>query len=410
MSSETTPELVPAAGHTWSHAPFRRLIATLLLTRAGNYMQTVASGWLAFHLTGDPMVVGVVSFLALGPALLGSPLGGRLADRYCPRRLATGLSFLSAIGPLGLAVLAVTDSITLPALYLLTAVSALPYSVNQPVRSIVVPYSVPMGLRRQALIDVSAANNVAELVGAIIGGVVVQTVGPALPYLFNAGAHLLTATVLILSPQLQASCDAARAAESGGVLAALRIAARIPLVLSVLLGVGAFYLLVAPIESQMPTLAGDHSEGAAALGFLLAAVSVGSMVGNVAIRRLIGTGSATDVLFVGLGVAAASVLALGWSNTLVGDAVLLVGYGLGWELVAVSAGSTLQLAVPPSIAGRMVGVAHLMSSGLTALGALLVGGLFTTVQVDPSLRLVGLVALLLAVALPRLRRHGPAAD
>lgn len=390
---------------TLAYPAFRRLLLALLLTRAGNLMQTVASGWLVFQLTASPMAVGLLGFLALGPGLLGSPLGGRLADRFCPRHLAIGLSFASALGPLALAGLSVADSLSLPAIYALTVITALPYTVNLPVRAIVVPFAVPMGLRERALADVSAANNVADLFGAVAGGVIVQVTGPGLPYAFNGAAHVMTGLVLIASPLLQAACDRARDERTGGIAAALRVGLRIPVVQIMVVGTVTFFLLIAPVESLMPTLAGDHSEGAMALGFLLAGIGVGAMIGNPLVRSGIGTPRLnTRTMIIGLGLASVAVILLGWSNSLATDFALLMVFGAGWEWVSVASSNTLQLQVPFAIAGRMVGVYYLLSMGLAAIGALLLGWLFAAAGVDPSLWVVGLVAVVVTALLAGWRR------
>lgn len=376
-----------------------------MLTRSGNYMQAVGSGWLAYRLTGDPMAVGVLGFLALGPSIVVGPLGGWLADRWCPRRLAIVLSLLSAVGPAALAVTAATDRLTLPVLYGLTLVSAIPFAVNLPIRSIVTPFAVPGDLREQALADVSASNNLADLFGALAGGFIVQFVGPAPVYAFNAFALCVTALTLIASPVLQESCDQARAQETGSISAALRAGWRIPVVPITIFATVVFFVVLSPLEMLMPTLAGDHSEGAMALGLLLAAIVVGAAIGNPLLRHRIGDPRRnTATLLIGIGANAVAVVALGWSDSLLSDMAVLLLFGAGWEWVAVAASNSLQLQVPPSIAGRMVGLYTLLSVGGTALGSLLMGAQFSWWGVDPTLHLLGLFGLA-AVAFLAWWRH-----
>ena len=67
---------------------YRRVFFARAVSSAGSYMQVVAASWLVYHLTNSAIAVGVLTSLALGPALVGGPIGGVLADRYDPRRLA----------------------------------------------------------------------------------------------------------------------------------------------------------------------------------------------------------------------------------------------------------------------------------------------------------------------------------
>lgn len=132
-------------------------------------MQLVASGWLVFQLTDSAMAVGVLGLLALGPALVGSPTGGWLADRFCPRKLAVTLSALSSIGPAALTLIAFTGEPTVAQIYVFTLVGAIPNSIAAPIKAIVTPYSVPAALRRQAVSDVRIVGVGAAAFFALIG-------------------------------------------------------------------------------------------------------------------------------------------------------------------------------------------------------------------------------------------------
>jgi MFS family permease len=96
------------AGHVrsiWSFPAFRRVFFAKAVSAAGSYMQLVAATWYVFHLTGNATSVGVLSALALGPAMVGGPLGGALIDRFDPRRLAVVLCLLQALPVAAMAVL-----------------------------------------------------------------------------------------------------------------------------------------------------------------------------------------------------------------------------------------------------------------------------------------------------------------
>ena len=73
---------------------FRRFFLARAVSSAGSYMQIVAATWYVYQATGNAASVGLLSALALGPAVVGGPIGGALADRYEPRRLAIVLYLL----------------------------------------------------------------------------------------------------------------------------------------------------------------------------------------------------------------------------------------------------------------------------------------------------------------------------
>lgn len=390
---------------TWDHPPFRRILVARAISGLGSYMQLVASGWLVFHLTGSAMAVGVLGLLALGPALVGSPTGGWLADRFCPRKLAVTLSALSAVGPGALTLIAFSGEPTVAQIYTFTLIGAIPNSIAAPIKAIVTPYSVPPALRRQAVSDVSAAYGVAQLLGSLIGGTLVQFAGPGWAYLVNAASEVLNAVVYRLSPVLQQACDRARETRTGGLWSGLKLAWAYDSVRIVGVGAVAFFALIGPLQALMPKLSAAHNDDPMLLGVLLASISVGSLLANPVIRRrLTDSRSATRLLVEGLIIASASTVGLSASGSMVLDCVFLIGVGIGWECVYVAGLSSLQLDIPADISGRTVGGAYLCIGCCLALGAVGVGWLFDTAGVGWSLAGIGVLGTAVGLDLYRRQR------
>ena len=64
---------------------FRLYMLGQIISVAGNWMQTVAQGWLVYQLTSSELWLGIVAFASGVPMLLISPWAGVLADRYSKR-------------------------------------------------------------------------------------------------------------------------------------------------------------------------------------------------------------------------------------------------------------------------------------------------------------------------------------
>ena len=92
-------------------------------------MQTVAAGWLVLLLSDSAAAVGVLAALALGPSLVGAPIGGWLADRFCPRKLTITFCIIRFFPPAILAALAFTDGLSVPIIYALVLATAIPMAV-----------------------------------------------------------------------------------------------------------------------------------------------------------------------------------------------------------------------------------------------------------------------------------------
>ncbi len=370
-------------------------------------MLMIGSAWLVFTISGSAMDVGIVAALSLGPSLIGAPLGGSLADRYCPRKLSQLFMALQVPPLLILTVLAASGSLTVPLIFIFIFAYAVPRSISRPILELVVPFTVPPELQRQAVTDASAADNTAEFAGAVVGGAAVQLLGAATVYGFNAFACLAVVVALMMSPVLQRACDAARAHRDASLRAGVREGWPIPIVKTVVFGGTFFFLLIAPIEQLMATIAADHGEGAALLGLLLSAIAVGATAGNRALGYLGTRGrQSQDLLVWGALIAAPPTILLGFSSSVVTDYLLLLIIGFAWEMLQVSGRSAMQLEVPPQISGRMVGIFYVIVTGASAVGALIAGWLFSELGVNAALIGVGTVALVCAVVL---YLHGRAA-
>lgn len=372
-------------------------------------MQVVGAGWLVYHLTGSAMQVGVLAALALGPSLVGAPIGGVLADRFCPRKLSITLCTAQAVPAGVMAILAFAGLLSVPWIFVLVLLGAVPYSLNQPIIALVVPFTVPPELRHEAVTASSMAYNLSRLTGAVLGGVVVQVIGPGGAFALNSASYLVVAVVLLFSPVIQASCDAARAHQSSGLAGGLRTGWHVPVVRVALLGAAVFFLIVAPIEQLMPKIAADHSDGAMMLGLLLAALGIGALSVNPILRHRVHD-ARTGGLAVAVGLVTATIglALLAVSPWLVTDFLALFIVGISWELVFVSGQGSLQLEVPRDIRGRMIGLFYLLVTGATALGALALGMLFDYLGVRTSLLLgAAVVAVGAGVLLVRPSRIGP---
>src|SRR6266550_45574 len=82
---------------------FRRLWLGQLVSQLGSALTTVAVPFQVYRLTGSSFDVGLVSLAQLGPLLVGSLLGGSIADAFDRRRILLGSQLALAGCSAGLA-------------------------------------------------------------------------------------------------------------------------------------------------------------------------------------------------------------------------------------------------------------------------------------------------------------------
>jgi MFS family permease len=75
------------------------------ISTLGKWVQQVALAWLAYHLTGSAILLGLITFLSLAPQLLIGPLAGAWIDRHDKRRLLIGVQVVLVLQSLTLAVI-----------------------------------------------------------------------------------------------------------------------------------------------------------------------------------------------------------------------------------------------------------------------------------------------------------------
>lgn len=365
-------------------------------------MQIVAATWYAYKITGSATSIGLLSALALGPAIVGGPIGGALADRFDPRRLAVTLYVLQAVPATVMAVMDLVGDLALGWLYALIFAGAIPYSLNSPVISLVGPYTVPQEYRSAAVAQASMMFNVTRFAGAVAGGFLVHVVGIGAAFAFNALSYLLVAAVLArtrLVSEVDRHPSAPDSREAGdGVLRLARLA---------ILGVGVFFVFVAPVEQLMPTVAEEHGMTAAAVGLLIGAIGIGAMVANPIIGKDRSPHRRRRLMATGLLLAAPGMVTLAITprHGLLIDLVAAAVIGFGWEFVFVGGQTAVALDVPAAVRGRMMGLFFVLVTATTAVGAVGLGLLINIWGMPTTFLITAAVVIAVGVALLGVRRE-----
>jgi len=165
---------------------FRRLYVGQLVSFLGSQLAIVAVPYQVFRLTRSSFQVGLVSLAQLGPLLVGSLVGGAVADRMDRRRLIMAMQVAQAATSAGLALNALHGLGSLWPIYVATAAAAALSGIDRPARSA----SVPNVVDRSQLAAAYALWQVLLQVGAVAGpalaGVLLARFGLAPLYWLDA--------------------------------------------------------------------------------------------------------------------------------------------------------------------------------------------------------------------------------
>lgn len=397
------------------YANFRRAFAARIVSGVGSWMQTVAAGWLIYKLTGSATAVGVLTVMSRGPSIALAAWGGELADRFDRRRLLIAMALIHAVGATGLAAVTWDESSiggVLP-IYAPIFVMGIASALAAAGQETVVTSSVPPELARRATGYASVGYNLARLVGPALGGVLVVAIGTGPCFAFNALTY-----VFVLAAMWRLDLPPREPSPPLRIKEAVAEARGDVFLRDLLAGAAMFALIVGPIQELAPTIARAQGTGAHLLGFLLAALALGGLIGNLIRTKLEARGAEARNMVAGALIAGAAAMALLGMTSELGVGLLGEGsdYGLAlgamlfaggaWDVIFVVSLTGVQLE-DRRVAGMMTGLFFTLTvTGVTA-GALLMGALFDLASVGNGL-LVAAAAIAL-VGWRFVRVHRPPA-
>lgn len=380
------------------HRDYSLLVAGIMGTQLGSWVQTVAQGWLVYQITHSAFQLGLVGFIRGSALLIVSPFSGALADRFDRRRmliLATGLSALS--GTI-LAILVGLHLIQVWQVYLTALIDGVANSSNLPVRQAMVYDAVEDRELTTAIAVQSLASNLMRVTGPVLGGVLIGYFSLSLAFFVQAAAYAADLLVTVfLHPQPPAGPRRAPFMESvrGGLIYIVRT----PLLLRLTLLVVIPVLLVYPYVQFMPVFAEKVLHvGAQGYGFLNTAVGYGSLIGSV-IVAVIGTVPRRGlVVLSGTLLYTLMVCVFSLMHAFEAAFAVLVLAGVANSIYLTLNQTLLQLNVEDAYRGRVLAV-YAMASSLYPIGALGMGALIALIGAPHAVATLSLLATVLGVAM-----------
>ena len=367
----------PALARTFSSLKvpnYRKYFTGQLASITGNWMQTVGEMWLMVKLTGSGSLVGLTAGLQFLPILLFGAWGGLLADRLPKRRVLTYTQLSLTVPALTLFFLAASGAAEPWMVLALVLVRGSVLAIDNPSRqSFVVEIVGP-----DRVVNAVALNSVvvhsSRILGPALAGGVIALIGIAPCFLVNAFSFLAMFIALrTMNPrELQTPKPADR--QPGEVRTALRYVRRTPELLVPLLMMALVGTISFNFQVLLPLLADFTWHGTASTYALLtAAMGIGSVGGALAAGA---RGRVSPALLVGSSLLFGVAMLLAAAAPTLGLQVLaLVPLGAASVTFAAGVNSALQIAVEPTMRGRVMALYSVVFLGSTPIGAPLVGWL-----------------------------------
>jgi MFS family permease len=375
---------------------FRLFFGGQIVSQAGTWMQSVAIAWLVLDLTGSGVALGLVTACEFLPILLFGAWAGVVADRVDRHRLMTATQTAFLLLASTLAVLTLTDRVSVAALYGLSLVFGLINALDNPSRRALVVELVPETDVPNAVGLNSAIMTGSRVVGPALAGVVIAGPGAGVCFAINALSYVAVIGALLRMDRAQLRSSPRVAKAKGQLREGLRYLwrtpdLRLPIVLMAVVGTMTFNYQV-----TLPLLAERTFHGTASTyTMLFATLSFGSLVGAlvVARRTSVGLGFLNRA---GIGLALTS-FALAAAPTL--PLAMLAALAVGFCNILMIAGATtvVQLRSVPAMRGRVLALLSVVFLGSTPIGGPIVGAVSELTDVRVALAL-GAASTLAAVA------------
>ena len=175
-----------------AYRDYRILWIASLSSQAAAWALIVARGWLVYDLTGSSGWVGMVTFAAMIPRVVVTPISGYLSDRFDRRTiLATMFSFNLVLTTV-LAIWAFSGTMELWHLVMLSFLNGSARAAQMPASQALLPNLVPRSLLLNAVALNQATQQGARLVGPAAIVPVLAWTGPEGAFAFCIGFYALS--------------------------------------------------------------------------------------------------------------------------------------------------------------------------------------------------------------------------
>jgi MFS family permease len=379
-----------------SHRNYRLFFFGEGISLIGDWMQSVAMSWLVYRLTNSALLLGVVGFTTQIPAFLLTPLAGVLADRLNRRHILVITRALPIIQSFTLAFLTLTGTITVWHIIPLSLFLGLVNAFDMPTRQ---AFVVEMVEKREDLGNAIALNsfifNGARLLGPSIAGILIAILGEGICFLLNGISNIAVVWALLAMKITTRKTEIHVGLLLQGLKEGFSYAFGFTPIRYILLLIGLISLVGMPYTVLMPIFARDILHGGPnTLGFLMASLGVGAVVGAVHLASRKSVLGLEKMIAIASSIFGIGLIAFSLSHFLWLSLLLLLLTGFGMMVHFASSNTVLQTIVDDDKRGRVMSIYTMAFMGTAPFGSLLAGSLASRIGAPNTLIICGISCVL----------------
>jgi MFS family permease len=358
-----------------AHRNFRLFFVGQFISLVGTWMQRIAQAWLVLNLTHSPFLLGLVGALQWLPVLFLSLVGGVVADRVSKRSLLVVTQSAQMLQAFVLGALVLSGTVQYWHVVVLACALGFTSAFDIPTRQAFVFEMVEGEHTMNAVALNSTIFNGARLFGPAVAGIAISQLGMGWAFLANGVSFIAVIIALLMM-----TVRPVEPVRSAGLMEHLQEGVayvfQTPAALQVVTLVAAMSVFAMNFNILVPVLAKDvlHQD-AAGFGFLTSGQGIGALIGALGIAWVSHLGPRPPVLLGGAAMLALSSLLLAAAKAFAPAAVLLAIAGGSMVVFTATANTSLQIAAPGHLRGRVMSMYAIVMGGMTPAGALVSGAL-----------------------------------
>ncbi|MEJ8834954.1 MFS transporter [Ramlibacter sp. AN1133] len=383
---------------------FRMLWFTWLAANTTMWMNDVASAWLMTSIGPSPLWVALVQSAATLPVfLLGLP-SGALADTLDRRRYFMVTQFwVAAIATLLCAVI-LLDALTAPLLLALTFANGIGLAMRWPVFAAIVPEIVTRPQLAQALALNGVAMNASRIIGPLIAGALLASVGGAYVFVLNAVLSIAAGLTIMRWRRVHQESPLGREPLVSAMRVGMQFVWHSSRMRAVMLRIALFFLHSTALMALLPLVARGLPGGrAGTFTVLLASMGVGAIIAALLMPQIRRWLPLQRRVLVGTVVQALGGVAVGFAPNIYVAVPAMVLAGAAWITVANSLTVAAQMSLPDWVRARGMSVYQMALMGSTAAGAALWGQVATSSSIRVALAIACATSIATMFAAQRLK-------
>src|SRR5215510_11066063 len=389
------------------HARFRPLWTASIASCVAYMTAITACGWVAFDLHHHSSTVGLVVFASFLPSLVITPFAGVLADRYDRRMMLLTINAIGLLSSLDLAWLAWSgDQSPWPLAAAAFALGAARSSTT-PMEQAMLGSLVPARDLLNAVSLLQANVNGARLLGPLLAAPLLHIGGGTGAFLVAAALFAVAVWAICVMGEVPHQRSGLDHNPLTQFVEGVRYVFHTPVVFAVITLVFLHCAFTMGYDAALPRRASDVlGATGTAYSLLMMAMGSGSLAGGFLLAGFAQRVHFGYLLFATSILSGLTLVPLGYAASWPGTLLAAAAVGLTQSVFIALATTSLQIATPDHVRGRVLGLYWGATGGVMAISNLATGRLADGLGAGPTLALPGLafgVVTALTLCAPTLR-------